>query len=287
MGTLSGSRRPSGGGGGGGGGGSGKALVADDASSVFRFKWSEDVAANERNWSTGKTLPNLVAGGPNVALAVQSNCYPEAGPFGAGDVAYSFDGSMAGCAGANTVAIPSAFTVGLFYRLQPSNSQFRASQILAKLNTGDPNAYSDQPDAYDFLIEMASVAEMDNAETTGNWNVRLRTGGTIKTVGITMGAPSYLDQFVMPYQRWVHIGVTYDGAALRAFLNGSHFGAVAATGAVSASTGGPWCVGKPNPTQSAARPQSQPGSWIDFRCFNVAKDFAFMRQWARSGLAGL
>jgi len=72
----------------------------------------------------------------------------------------------------------------------------------------------------------------------GRWIAYVTTGGTLRELAIN-------SPYLIPQGRWVHVGETWDGTTLRAYLNGTLVGSLVPGGGAVSNSGNPgkWFVG--------------------------------------------
>lgn len=99
----------------------------------------------------------------------------------------------------------------------------------------------------------------------GRWVVYVSTGGTLRSLSMSFN-------YVMPQSRWCHVGVTWDGTNLRAYLNGTLVGSsVPGGGAIDYNdntASGLWFVGA---VPGSATVNNPPIIVQDVRVANVAR----------------
>lgn len=125
-----------------------------------------------------------------------------------------------------------------------------------------------------------------------SWTVALATAGNVRNT-------FQIDDFPIPLQQWSHIGLTYDGYILKAFLNGCHCinfssGSVL-PGLVIAGNGtpisytdgsngfGPWKLGSITATGASNKEE---GNYQiqDFRVANIARPLSYFQRIYKFGV---
>jgi len=121
----------------------------------------------------------------------------------------------------------------------------------------------------------AGVGVGGGSATDGSWQVFVTTSGTIQR--LTMSAPSAsMRHFAR--QAWDHVGITYDGTNLLAYLDGELAGTLPVTGAIDYGTNGAISFGCPYTTKQEANVVLQ-----DWRLANVARPRSYFKEVYEAG----
>jgi hypothetical protein len=116
----------------------------------------------------------------------------------------------------------------------------------------------------------------------GAWYASITTGAPGAGAVVNLAIPAGPGTSILLNQ-WCHVGLTYDGATLSAYLNGNLVGTMAVAGALDYNTGihGPWIFG------GTPQPDGINGQLQDFRLANVIRPASWFSQVYRTGtLAG-
>lgn len=83
-----------------------------------------------------------------------------------------------------------------------------------------------------------SIGLYINSSADGRWIAYVTTGGVLRTLNISFN-------YVIPQSRWCHVGETWDGTTLRAYLNGTEVGTLVPGGGAIDYNGsnGKWFAG--------------------------------------------
>lgn len=108
------------------------------------------------------------------------------------------------------------------------------------------------------------------SSTDGSWEVFLTTAGVVRR--LTMPGTTTVATRIPPRAVWSHMGLSYDGAFLKAWLNGEQAGSLAVTGAIDYGTNGPIIFGCV-PTLK----QEITGVLQDWRLANVARPLEYFQ----------
>src|SRR5262249_14933581 len=69
------------------------------------------------------------------------------------------------------------------------------------------------------------MSKWDSSVNQRSFDLTLNTNGTVvftvSSNGLSSGASSVLSSAVAPLEQWTHIAATYDGSALKVYINGS------------------------------------------------------------------
>src|SRR6185436_20115125 len=90
--------------------------------------------------------------------------------------------------------------------------------------------------------EPPTAVQMYQITATGEWGVSITTGGTRHFID-QIGHGNSVQHLRLVYGVWNHIGLTYDGSALRAYINGLFAGQASVEGAISYGSHGYWVLG--------------------------------------------
>ena len=112
----------------------------------------------------------------------------------------------------------------------------------------------------------------------GTWRADVTVGGTNQQ--LLMSATD----FPMPLNAWTHIGMTYDGTVLKAYLNGALSGTLTAspTGSIDFGTHGPWVFGAA--ANGDGSKQEGCYSACDFRVARIIRPLEYFKNIYRQGV---
>lgn len=111
------------------------------------------------------------------------------------------------------------------------------------------------------------------------------TWGAIIIISGGQQTLSIADNFPLPFGRWCHIGMTYDGVNQRAYLNGDLAGSTARSGAIDYGTHGPWAIGS-NWSTGTANGEQPACIRCDWRLANIARPQSYFKDIYLNGLFG-
>jgi len=86
-----------------------------------------------------------------------------------------------------------------------------------------------------------------------------------------------------PQGRWFHLGLTYDGATVNGYMDGTLYGTASTTGSINYSGHGPWFFGAI--PSGSGNPEESSMSLCDFRIANVVRPLSYFQNVYNSGIS--
>jgi hypothetical protein len=245
--------------------------IAPDNNDIVVWKLDEATAPFVNSSTSGSAPSHLVSDLATISgtvLTQQPSPFAASGP----NSSVLFTGNQSGSprnfiSGANNFLPQPPITLSMWFFLRAYNSSGLTQHGLTKQTTtgswsgstfgsvdlAQSRTYTSQPTAFDFYF---------------------LTGG----IGQAGGDAVVPNEFSIPLGTWSHIGMTYNGTTVLAYINGNNVGSGTAspTGNIFYSgTPGPWFMGA-IPSGSGS-PEESSASYCDVRIANVVRDQSYFQ----------
>lgn len=101
----------------------------------------------------------------------------------------------------------------------------------------------------------------------------------------TGGGPTIANEYTVPLHTWSHLGLVYDGATQKAYINGVLVGQTNATGSINYGNSGPWFLGAI--PSGSGNPEESAISICDVRFANIARPQSYFQDIYRKGMLSI
>lgn len=235
------------------------APVADVASSVARWQYTEATIGSA-------SLPNLVSGGASCTMAGGANEGGGAGIFDSTSRSCRvYDGSKGVYTTAGAITAPTtALTLALFIRPLLNGASATAPRVLFGIskvaNPGDPATTPT-----DWIVAAYATGGQSVQEGQMVWKAGVKRSGvgSHDTADFTSGSGK--ERALLVLGSWSHLAVTFDGTNMRVYVNGLSEATVASSGTLDTSGTESIGVGRIGTGQNG-----QACQFCDMRLYNAA-----------------